>query len=148
MSKPSKAHMAGSQTSTSLPDRDGGFRHHVQARWLKLTVFSDANWGNSPDNGESMSSHIVFLPNAPVIFKVGLQGLTAQSIMEAELVAATLAMKEAVFCSNMMKELGFGTRFDSVPLCIDNARLCMSPEIRPTVRELSTWLYGTSSSWS
>ena len=29
-------------------------------------------------------------------------------------------MKEAVFCSNMMKELGFGTRFDSVPLYIDN----------------------------
>ena len=85
-----------------------------------MTVFSDANWGNSPDNGESMSSHIVFLPNAPVIFKVGLQGLTAQSNMEAELVAAALAMKEAVFCSNMMKELGFGTRFDSVPLYIDN----------------------------
>jgi len=40
--------------------------------------------------------------------------------MEAELVAAALAMKEAVFCSNMMKELGFGTRFDSVPLYIDN----------------------------
>ena len=34
--------------------------------------------------------------------------------------AAALAMKEAVFCSNMMKELGFGTRFDSVPLYIDN----------------------------
>ena len=37
-----------------------------------------------------------------------------------ELVAAALAMKEAVFCSNMMKELGFGTRFDSLPLYIDN----------------------------
>ena len=36
--------------------------------------------------------------------------------MEAEHVAAALAMKEAVFCSNMMKELGFGRRFDSVPL--------------------------------
>ena len=34
--------------------------------------------------------------------------------------AAALAMKEAVFCSNMMKELGFVTRFDSVPLYIDN----------------------------
>ena len=34
--------------------------------------------------------------------------------------AAALAMKEAVFCSNMMKELGFGTRFDSLPLYSDN----------------------------
>ena len=51
---------------------------------------------------------------------MGLQGQTAQSTMEAELVAAALTMKEAVFCSNMMKELGFGTRFDNVPVCIDN----------------------------
>ena len=68
-----------------------------------------------------MSSYIVFLSNAPVSSKVAMQGLTAQSTMEAELVAAALlAMKEAVFCSNMMKELGFGTRFDCVPLYIDN----------------------------
>ena len=33
---------------------------------------------------------------------------------------AALTMKEAVFCSNMMKELGFGTRFDNVPVYIDN----------------------------
>ena len=40
--------------------------------------------------------------------------------MEAEPVAAAPAMKEAEFCSNMMKELGFGTRFDSVTRYIDN----------------------------
>ena len=34
--------------------------------------------------------------------------------------AAALTMKETVFCSNMMKELGFGTRFDNVPVNIDN----------------------------
>ena len=59
--------------------------------------------------------------NAPVIFKVELQGLTAQPTMEAELVAAALKMKEeAVFCSNMMSGLGFGENFGSVPLHIDN----------------------------
>ena len=31
-----------------------------------------------------------------------------------------LAMKEAVFCSNMMTEIGFGANFSSVPLYIDN----------------------------
>ena len=35
--------------------------------------------------------------------------------------AAALAMKdEAVFCSKMMSELGFGESFGSVPLHIDN----------------------------
>ena len=59
--------------------------------------------------------------NAPIIFKVELQGLTAHPTMEAKLVAAALTMKEeAVFCSNMMSELGFGESFGSVPLHIDN----------------------------
>ena len=59
--------------------------------------------------------------NAPIIFKVKLQGLTAQPTMKAELVAVALTMKEeTVFCSNMMSELGFGESFGSVPLHIDN----------------------------
>ena len=66
-------------------------------------------------------SYIVTLTDAPTIFKVGLQGLTAQSTMETELVAAALAMKDgAVFCSNTMSGLGFGESFDSVQLHIDN----------------------------
>ena len=59
--------------------------------------------------------------NAPTIFKVELQRLTAQPTMEAELVAAALTMKEeAVFGSHMMSELSFGESFGSVPLHIDN----------------------------
>ena len=59
--------------------------------------------------------------NAPIIFKVELQGLTAQHTMEAELVAVAPIMKdEAVFCSNIMSELGVGESFGSVPLYIDN----------------------------
>ena len=36
------------------------------------------------------------------------------------MMAAALAMKEAVFCSNMMLELGFKEGFSSVSLYIDN----------------------------
>ena len=42
------------------------------------------------------------------------------STMEAELVASALAMKEAVFCSKMLTELGFGKDFEQVPLHINN----------------------------
>ena len=66
-------------------------------------------------------SYIVTLANAPIIFKVGLQGLTALSTTEAEFVAAALIMKEgAVFFPNMTLELDFGKRFGSVPLHTDN----------------------------
>ena len=69
----------------------------------------------------SRSSKIVTGANAPIIFKVELQGLTTQPTMEAELVAAALTLREqAVFCSNVMSELGFGVSFGSVPLHIDN----------------------------
>ena len=64
-------------------------------------------------------SYIVTLTDAPTIFKVGLQGLTAQSTMEAELVVAAMKDK-AVFCSNTMSGLGSGESFGSVPLHIDN----------------------------
>ena len=116
MSKPSKAHMAAAKHLLRYLD----FAITYKKDGFKLTAFSDANWGNNPDNGKSMSSYVVFLANAAVSFKVGLQGLTTQSTMGAELVAAALAMKEAVFCSNMMKELGLGAHFDSVPLYIGN----------------------------
>ena len=64
---------------------------------FKLTAFSDANWGNIPDNVKSTSSYIAFLSDGPVSFKVGLQGLTAQSTMEAELVVAALILRRQCF---------------------------------------------------
>ena len=60
------------------------------------------------------------LSRAPVSFRSGVQSLTAMSTMEAELVDSALAMNEAVFCSNMLTELGFGKEFQQVPLHIDN----------------------------
>ena len=60
------------------------------------------------------------LANAPMSFRLGLQGLTAMSTIEAELVASALAMKKAVFCSNMLTELGFGKEFAKMPVHCDN----------------------------
>ena len=72
-------------------------------------------------HGRSTSSYIVIMANAPIIFKVELQGLTAQPTKEAELVAVALTMKvEVVFLPNMMLELDFDKSFGSVPLHINN----------------------------
>lgn len=54
-------------------------------------------------------------------FNVGLQGLLAQSTVGAELVTTAPTMKEAVFCSDMMRALSFDTRFNYAPVYIDNA---------------------------
>ena len=69
MCKPSMAHMAAAKhllrylagtTSFAITYKRGGF---------KLTAFSDANWGNDPDNGKSTSSYVAFLSDGPVNFK-------------------------------------------------------------------------------
>ena len=90
-------------------------------------------------------SYIVTLTDAPTIFKTGLQGLTAQSTMEAELVAAALAMKdEAVFCSNAMSGLGFGESLGSVSLHIDNTFALHIAENRtyiPRAKHIALWYY-------
>ena len=67
-----------------------------------------------------MTSYVTMLANAPMSFRSGLPGPTAISTMEAELVASALAMKEAVFCSNMLTELGFGKQFAQMPVYCDN----------------------------
>ena len=60
------------------------------------------------------------LTNGPVSFKMGLQSLTVQSTMEAELVAAVRTMNEAVFLLIIMVDPGFEKRFNSVPLYLEN----------------------------
>ena len=121
MSKPSKAHMGAAKQLLRYLAGTIDFSIVYKRGGFKLSAFSDANWGNNPDNGKSTSSAcLAMLSKAPISFKSGIQSLTAMSTMEAELVASALTMKEAVFCSNMMTELGFGQQFGQVPLYIDN----------------------------
>ena len=100
MAKPREIHMVAAKhtvrylagtTDFSITNERGGF---------KLAVISDSNWTNNPDHGKSTSCYLSILCDAPISFKSGLQGLTAMSNMEAELVASALAMKGRVFCSN------------------------------------------------
>ena len=120
MAKPSNIHVVAAKhtlrylagtTDFSITYKRGGF---------KLAVFSDSNWANNPDIGKFTSCYLSMLCDAPIGFKLGLQGLTAMSTMEAELVASAFAMKEAVFCSNILTELGFGKNFAKVALYCDN----------------------------
>lgn len=120
MAKPAKVHMGAAKHLLRYLAGTTDFTIVYKQGDFKLTAFSEANWGNNPDNRKSTSFYIMMLCRAPVSFKSGVQSLTAMSTMEAELVAAALTMKEAVFCSNMPTELGFCTERGQVPLHIDN----------------------------
>ena len=99
MSKPAKhvlRYLAGSVVCP-ITYKQGG---------LELATDTNANWGVNPNNGKSTLSYIVMLANEPISSKVELQSLIVQSTMEAELMAAAIAMKELLFCSNLMMKLG------------------------------------------
>ena len=85
MSKPAKANIGAAKRLFCYLAVSTDFSITNTQVGLRLAAFSDANWGNNPDNGRSTPSFIVILANALISFKVGLQGLTAQSTMEAEL---------------------------------------------------------------
>ena len=124
MAKPSKVHMAAAKHTLRYLAGTTNFDITYKKGGLKLAIFSDSNWANNPDNGKSTSSYVTMLANAPMSFRSGLQGLTSMSIMEAELVASALGMKEAVFSSKMLTELGFGKEFAQMPVyCDDTATL-------------------------
>lgn len=53
--------------------------------------------------------------------------------MGTELLAAALAMKEAVIYSNLMRELGFGSTFNPVPMYLD---------IKSVIHVASNRIYG------
>ena len=118
MSKPSRAHMVVGKHLLRYFTGSNDFINYEQGEF-KLAAFSDANRGNTPDNGKS-TSYIVMLANGAISSNVGLQGLIAQLTIEVELVAAALTMKEAVLCKSMMQELGFKDGFNGVPLFIYN----------------------------
>ena len=115
MAKPSKIHMVAAKNTRYLA-RTTNFSITYKRGGFKLAVFSDSNWANNLDNGKFTSCYLSMLCDAQIGFKSGLQGLTTMLTMEAELVVSDLAMNEAVFCSNVLTELGFMKDFAKVPL--------------------------------
>ena len=96
MYKPSKAHMGATKHLVRYLAGSTDFSITYKQEDFKLTAFFDADWRENPEKGKSTSSYIILLSNGPIGFKAGIQGLTEQSTMEAELMAAALTMKEAV----------------------------------------------------
>ena len=120
MSNPSKSHMGAAKYLLRYVAGTIDFDTTCKQGGFKLTAFSDANRGNNPHKGKSTSSYVMMMCNGPVNFKLGVHGLTAQSTMEAELVAAALTLKEAINCASMMRELVFEETLKCVPIDIDN----------------------------
>ena len=97
MSKPSKAHMGAAKHLLRYLAGSTDSRSPTSKEVSNSRPFPTRTGEKLPTKGKSTSSYIIMLSNGPISFKVGIQELTAQPTMEAELVAAAFTMKEAVF---------------------------------------------------
>jgi hypothetical protein len=72
----------------------------------ELLGFTDSDYGTDCTNGKSVTGMVFMLNGGPVCWKSKQQDTVATSTMEAELIAATVVAKEAMWLRKLMPELG------------------------------------------
>lgn len=93
-------------------------------RKLYLHAFSDATWGNDPSNGKSTSCLIVAVCRVSVASRPANK---ASRECRRWKPSCGWGARYEGFCSNMMKELGFGTQFEQVPVKKSTTRRLSTP---------------------
>jgi hypothetical protein len=72
-----------------------------------LELFSDADWANSPDDRRSVTGYLSMLAGGVVTYNSKKQPTTALSSMEAEYMALSSAVREALWLRSITTELGY-----------------------------------------
>ena len=86
---------------------------------VRMTGCTDASFAANPDNRKSTSGFI-FMCGGPIGLGAKTQSPTAQSTVEAELMAISFVGKEATYLSNFILKLGFKP-VSSVPINCDRS---------------------------
>ncbi|GJT85531.1 hypothetical protein Tco_1067248 [Tanacetum coccineum] len=68
--------------------------------------FVDSDYAKDPDKGRSIIGYIFLVQGCVVSWKATLQHVVALSTTEAEYMALTEAVKEAIWLRGLLKELG------------------------------------------
>ena len=92
------------QTSEYRLELGGVHRRHAEQ---PVVTYTDVNWASDPTNGRrSTSGAVTYVYGCPVSWKSHVQKCVALSAVEAELVAASEAAREALFFSYLLRDLG------------------------------------------
>ncbi|SOV06479.1 uncharacterized protein UDID_17481 [Ustilago sp. UG-2017a] len=92
------------QTSKYHLELGGTHRKHAKQ---PVVMYTDANWASDPTNGRrSTSGAVTYVYGCPVSWESHIQKCVALSAVEAVLVAASEAVREALFFSYLLRDLG------------------------------------------
>merc|ERR1712185_106449 len=105
---------------TSCPEVYEGGMHPLTTPHNHIQVFADSDYAQDYTR-RSTSGMVVMMNGGPITWSSKLQKSCAQSTAEAEVIAATEAVKEALHLQLMLRELGILTGKPPIVLFEDNA---------------------------
>ncbi|KAL0434463.1 UNVERIFIED_CONTAM: Retrovirus-related Pol polyprotein from transposon TNT 1-94 [Sesamum latifolium] len=74
---------------------------------VNLVGYVDSNYANDRDSRRSTTSYVFTLCGACISWKSQLQNIVALSTTEAEYIATTEVLKEAIWLKRLLEEIGF-----------------------------------------
>jgi hypothetical protein len=75
---------------------------------IKIEIFSDSDWGSNADDRKSISGFVVCVNGNPISWSSRTQKSTALSSCEAEFMALSEAMREALWLRQLLIEVDIG----------------------------------------
>jgi hypothetical protein len=88
-----------------------------------LTGFVDADWGSCTEDRRSFTGYIFLLNGGPVSWDSRKQRTVALSTTEAEYMALSEGVKEAIYLQRLLQELGADEMIGSVVFCDNKGSL-------------------------
>ena len=129
---PTKRHWSGVQRVMQYLKHTRLYRLKYYRGEQDIRLYSDADWASEINDRHSTSGVFVFLGGGPIIFSSRKQSAVAQSSTEAEFIAANEAVKDLMWLSQLLAEIGYS---HSTPvLAIDNQSTIKQIENQDTKR--------------
>ncbi|KAE9336128.1 hypothetical protein PF008_g13168 [Phytophthora fragariae] len=116
-------YLRGTTSLGLLFKRDQG----IGCKW-HATIFSDADWAGEKSDVKSVSGAVLVLNGMVIAWSSKKQISVALSTMEAEYVAAAMAVKEAAWIKQLLVEIGLWKANVAVSLQVDNQSAIKSME--------------------
>ncbi len=80
---------------------------------LTLSAWTDASWGEAPDDSRSTNSYVILMQREPIAWKSQKQQSVALSSTETEYVGQTMAATTVMWSRNLLHELQISGNFFS-----------------------------------